>query len=199
MVELPTLVAVAGAIHLDRSEESIGIVVDGIGHGDPGQSVDDLLLADGCGVALDGVFGDRDVHVWGCAVALLSVAAREVGVLVAAAGDGVLDDHPSAGACLVAMPAVQGALKVVVMYSSSLSGGCAGVEGGLDAVEQVLVDEWFVAPTKFFVSVGDVAEVVVVAQHPGQLADRYPLRGMPRGRTGAQPRVGIAVRIAGRG
>jgi hypothetical protein len=130
-----------------------------------------LMVADGGVVALDGVFSDGDVDVWGWAVALLAVAAEEAGVFVAAAGDGVLDDHPSSGAGLVAVSAVQGAFEVVMVRPPPLSGGGAGVEDGLDAVEQELVDEWFVAPGKFFAAVGDVSEVVAVAQHPGELAD----------------------------
>lgn len=61
------------------------------------------------------------------------------------------------------------------MYPPPLSGGGAGTEHGLNAVEQALVDERLVAAGKFFFSVGDVAEVVVVAQHPGQFADQHPL------------------------
>jgi hypothetical protein len=55
-------------------------------------------------------------------------------------GDGVLDDHPSGGACLVALSAVEGAFEVVVVYPPPFPGGGAGVEDGLDAVEEVLVE-----------------------------------------------------------
>ncbi|GAB3453763.1 hypothetical protein [Actinophytocola sediminis] len=44
MVELLALVVVAGAVHLDRSEESIGFVVGGIARGEPGKGVGDLLF-----------------------------------------------------------------------------------------------------------------------------------------------------------
>jgi hypothetical protein len=68
-----------------------------------------------------------------------------VGVLVAAVGDGVLDDQPSDCACQVAVFAAQGAFEVVVVHLSPFPGGGAGVEDGLDAVEQMLVNERFAA------------------------------------------------------
>ncbi|WP_460401480.1 hypothetical protein [Actinophytocola sediminis] len=73
-----------------------------------------------------------------------------MGVLVAAAGDCVLDDHPSTGAYLLAVSAVQGALEVVVVHPPPLSRGGPGVENGSDAVEQALVDEWLMAAVEFF-------------------------------------------------
>jgi len=62
-------------------------------------------------VTLDGVLGDGDIDVEGWAGALLAVAAKEVGVFVAAACDGVLDDHPSGSAGLVAVSAIEVPLR----------------------------------------------------------------------------------------
>ncbi|MEC3979049.1 hypothetical protein [Amycolatopsis sp. H20-H5] len=129
------------SVDLDRVEGPTSGVVGGAVRGQCRQGFRDPLLAHGGVVALDGVFRDGDVRVWSWAGALLSVAAEEIGAFVAGAGDGVLDDQPSAVACLVAVSAVQGAFEVVVVYSSSLSGGGVGVEDGLDAVEQMRVDE----------------------------------------------------------
>jgi hypothetical protein len=52
-------------------------------------------------------------------------------------------------------------------------------------VEKVLVDERMVSAGEFFAVVGDVAQVVAVAQHSGQLADRYPLGWVPGSGSGA--------------
>jgi hypothetical protein len=52
----------------------------------------------------------------------------------------VLDDHPLGDAALVAAPAEQGAFEVVVVNSTALVSGGAGVGDGLNAVEQVRAD-----------------------------------------------------------
>lgn len=168
-VELSALLFIAGAVNLDWGLPRMA--VGGVALAEPGQGVGNLLLADGGVVAFDGLFGDYDVHVWGLAGALLSVAAEEICVLVTMSCDGVLDDHPTAVACLVALPAVQDAFQVVVVDPPSFPGGGARVEDSLDAVEEMRVDERFVPAGELVATVGDEAEVVAVAQHPGQLAD----------------------------
>ncbi|OLT44096.1 hypothetical protein BJF85_20525 [Saccharomonospora sp. CUA-673] len=59
----------------------------------------------------------------------------------------------------------------MVVDAAAFLGGGAGVEDLLDLVEQVVVDQGFVASADLFSLVVDVADVVAVAQHLGELVD----------------------------
>nr|WP_246411434.1 hypothetical protein [Amycolatopsis dendrobii] len=75
---------------------------------------------DGRVVPLNRVFDVEDVDVRRVAGATLLVPAEEVGVLVPARVDGVLDDHARRGAVLLAAAAEQRPFEVVVMHASAL-------------------------------------------------------------------------------
>jgi hypothetical protein len=96
-------------------------------------------------VPLDGAFDTKGVDMWRGAGTGASPAAEEVGVVGAVAVGGVLDRQSLGDPSLVAATAEQGAFEVVVMHPAAFLGGRAGRCDGLDAVEQVWVDEGVVA------------------------------------------------------
>nr|WP_245922014.1 MULTISPECIES: hypothetical protein [Nocardia] len=148
-------------------------------------------------VGFHGVLDQRDVDVGGVAGAVLSVAAEEVRVFGATSVEGVLDDHAGGAACgSVAALAEQGAFEVVGVFASAFPGGAACVEDVLDAVEEVFVDEGFVAAFDLFTVVGDVAEVVPVPQHLGEFVDGDLFGGVFPGGPGTQAPV---VEFVGQG
>jgi hypothetical protein len=142
--------------------------------GDVGTDVGDEVGAEPNGgvVRFDGVLDADDVDVRGGAGAVLLVAAEEVGVFAASGIDGVLDDQALSDPGLITAATEQGPFQVMVVHATTFSGGRARVDDELDALEEVDVDEGLVASFDLLAVVGDVAEVVAVAQHHGQLVDR---------------------------
>nr|WP_246143183.1 hypothetical protein [Actinacidiphila oryziradicis] len=155
--------------------------------------------ADAGVVLLDGLLDVGDADVRSIAGALLAVAAEEVEVLGATRiVDRALDDHPLGDVCCsFATSAEQGALEVVVVGAAALACDTTGLDGVLDALEEGVVDECFVASLDLFTLVRDVPDVVPVAEHVRQLADRYLFGGELRGRPGTQATVVELVRQIG--
>ncbi|AXB45335.1 hypothetical protein A4R43_24925 [Amycolatopsis albispora] len=172
-------------------EQSLGrfLLVDGAG--DFGADGGDELgaEADRGVVVFHGVFDKGDVDVRCFTAAVLLVAAEEVGVFAASGVDGVLDDQPLGDARSFAASAEQRALEVVGVLAAAFSCRGAGFEEILDAIEQVLVDEWLVPALDLLAIDLYVSEVVAVSQHHGELVDRDLLGGMATGGPGAQAAI----------
>ena len=182
-------------------EEAGGCFLVGQGGGDVLAEVVDELGAepDGGVVGLDGVFDADDVDVRRGTGAPLLVAAEEVRVGGAAGVDGVLNDELLGDLLVAAASAEQAAFEVVVVADPAFLGLYPRFEEVLDAAEEVLLDQGFMASLELFALVGDDAEVVAVAQHLGQLVDR-DLRGrVPLCRAGTEPSVVELVGQVGEG
>ncbi|HEU5161345.1 MAG TPA: hypothetical protein VFU43_30410 [Streptosporangiaceae bacterium] len=137
-------------------------VVDGLG--DAGAYVGGNR--DGRVIAFDGIFDSGDRQVRQVTHVVLTSTTDEIEVLVAAfAGAGHEDE------AALAATAPRGAFEVVVVCPF------AGVtrpvtQDFLDSVEEFLGDDGFVAALMFGAFVGDVAEVVAVAEHLPDFVDR---------------------------
>nr|WP_246039522.1 hypothetical protein [Glycomyces buryatensis] len=126
---------------------------------------------------------------------LVAAQAEVVEVEAAGLGFGALDDQPAPAA-----PAPDEALEVVVPLAFAHARAVFLVEHGLDLVEQCGVDEGFVSAGVFGAVEGHVAEVVAVAEHLTDLADRErrTSRVLAR-RPGPQPRAGRELTELGEG
>jgi hypothetical protein len=129
------------------AEESCCCLLVCDGFGDVGADVGDEagVEPDGGVVVFDGVLDTDGVDVRGGAGAVLFVAAEEVGVLAASGVDGVLEDQALGDAGLMAAAAEQRTFEVVMVNAATFPGGGAGGDDVLDALEEVFVDEGFVA------------------------------------------------------
>src|SRR4051812_42923946 len=121
--------------------------------------------------------------MWQVADVVLPASALEVVVerAVAAAGFGV--DESRGATQLVAAGAAQYSFEVVVVDSVASAALAAGIEDVLHPAEECLVNDGFVATVVKVALVGDLAEVIGVAQHLGELVDRDRLTGPAAGRT----------------
>ncbi|WP_231640631.1 hypothetical protein [Nocardiopsis sp. NRRL B-16309] len=127
-------------------------------------------------VGFDRLLQPRHIDVRRVAAAGLVGDTEEVGVLGAVPVGGLLDDHAAvypAGAA--AVTAQERALEVVVVLAPPLLGGRAAIRDGLHPIEQLHVHQRLMPPGVLLALVGDVADVVAVAQYPRQLADRHRL------------------------
>lgn len=113
-------------------------------------------------VAQDGGLDLVHVHVGLGAGGFLAAPAEEVPVGAAVALRSG-HDHSGLAALVMAAPAPQRALEVVVRLALSLAGGAAAVEDLLDLVEDLRRDKGLVTALVLDAVVGDVAEVVAVA------------------------------------
>ncbi|MFT4259477.1 MAG: hypothetical protein QM568_07625 [Microbacterium sp.] len=117
-------------------------------------------------VLLDGLFDAVDVGVRSVAGVVLYAAAEEVRVRRLRLAVDVHEDHAPVGVCFEAAAAAPDRpLQVVVVLASALAGVAAGVEELLDAVEELHVDEGFVASLVVLAFVAHLSEVVPVAEH----------------------------------
>ncbi|WP_206304497.1 hypothetical protein [Streptomyces sp. B27] len=116
-------------------------------------------------VALDGILDVDDVDVRSPAGAVLPVAAEEVQVFGATSIDCALEDQALGDARLPTPLAEERSLEVVVVHPTTLTRNGAGFDDLLYAFEEVFADERLVTPLELIALVGDVADVVAVAQH----------------------------------
>nr|WP_244946339.1 hypothetical protein [Microbacterium saccharophilum] len=132
-----------------------------------GAELDGLVVLFDCG------FDVVDVHVGCVAGAVLGAAAEEVPVLAAVPSDGALLDEASVGLPFeAAVSAPQAALEVMRVDTATLVGDATSAEHALDMVEQPLVNERFVPAFVDLAFVGDLTDVVPVAEHPLNLRIR---------------------------
>lgn len=105
--------------------------------------------------------------------------AEEVEVFGLVPPDSALDKHSVVGdaALHVALTTEDAALEATLVDALAFSGVAAVFEDVLDAHEEFTVDDRFVASVEGFVLVGDLADVVTVAQEQAQFRGRYFARG----------------------
>ncbi|WUS75959.1 hypothetical protein OG394_14225 [Kribbella sp. NBC_01245] len=127
-----------------------------------------------------GAEANRSVEVFDCVLdadgvdvrrlavaAFAAVAAEEVDVLGAACFDCGLDDHALGDAVLLAASAEQRALQVVVVDTAAFACCDADIDDILNLLEEVLIDQCFMAAVDLLALIGDVAEVVPIPKHRG--------------------------------
>ncbi|HUD05456.1 MAG TPA: hypothetical protein VMR18_00845 [Candidatus Saccharimonadales bacterium] len=88
-------------------------------------------------------------------------------------------DHPRLDPLLVAGSAPQMPLQVVVVLALALAVAAPLVEDGLNLCEQLVADQRLVAPLDHLSLVGDVAEVIRIAQQLSQSGRRDRAAGVP--------------------
>ncbi|MCC9710220.1 hypothetical protein E4N62_36135 [Streptomyces sp. MNU76] len=124
-------------------------------------------------VILDSFLQAADVDVRQLAGVAVAPGAEEVGVDVAVTVLGVREDHAALGAAeVLATPAEQRALEVVVVHPTPFVGHAARLKDVLYPLEQLVVDEVLVPSLVLLAFEPYEPDVVPVPQHVGELADR---------------------------
>ncbi|MDH2389071.1 hypothetical protein QCN29_09760 [Streptomyces sp. HNM0663] len=124
-------------------------------------------------VILDGFLQAADVDVRQLAGVAVASSAEEVGVDIAVAVLGVREDHAALGAAeVLATPAEQRTLEVVVVHPAPFVGHAARLKDALHPLEQLVVDEVLVPPLVLLAFEPYEPDVVPIPQQVRELADR---------------------------